>query len=287
MPSQLKEIKEFIKKNRKVLALMLSFRSMLRRILWPFPFFHKRYTTTKAFIGLDLTTECNLSCTNCEASCGQIEDIETMSIEQIKSFITESLDLGWKWERLTLRGGEPTLHPYFFEILDIVHHYKLKNPDCKIYVTSNASGEKVKTILKKLPNWIENDNLIFQETSSVKIFNSYNVAPNDLKTFRFADFTKGCMRTEFCNMALSRYGYYCCSPGANVDRIFGFDLGIKSLSDLDEKAFRQQKGKLCRYCGHFKEPNESILKEIVSSSWKKAYDEHNSKKPKLTLYPPQ
>jgi len=43
-----------------------------------------------------------------------------MSVEQIQKFINESVDNNVKWERIRVMGGEPTLHPDIFEILNLL-----------------------------------------------------------------------------------------------------------------------------------------------------------------------
>lgn len=115
--------------------------------------------------------------------------------------------------------------------------------------------------------------------------NVKNVAPVDVIYFGlYQDVTKGCLRTEKCHMSLSRYGYYACSPGAHLDRVFGFDIGIKKLSSVNDTAFRKQLNTLCRYYGHFKEPNEYVTEGKMSKSWVKAYKRYKETKPKMSLY---
>jgi pyruvate-formate lyase-activating enzyme len=77
-----------------------------------------------------------------------------MSIEQITKFVQESLQLNWKWKKITLIGGEPTLHPYFFEVLSIVKKYKDKHNHCEIIVATNGYGPIVNQVLTKIPVWV-------------------------------------------------------------------------------------------------------------------------------------
>jgi sulfatase maturation enzyme AslB (radical SAM superfamily) len=207
-----------------------------------------------------------------------------MSLKQIDKFVNESIELNWEWQAIHILGGEPTLHPQFFKLLDIIKRYKDFNPNCYIELWTNGCGEKVNKILSKLPPWIKE--VSSEKTSNdVKKFHSYNIAPIDLKKYKKADFTKGCWITEICGIGLTRYGYYPCGAGAAVDRIFGFNIGIKTLLEVNDINLRCQLNLLCRYCGHFKEPPKALLvEEKMSASWIKAYDNYKKKIPEMSLY---
>jgi len=248
--------------------------------------YHRRFNRNNS-VALDLTMQCNASCFNCEASCRQAPSNEKMTLEQIKKFVDEAIKLKYRWDAIKLRGGEPTLHPEFSDILKIIKKYKDFHPDCKITIVTNGMGKKVNEILSKVPDWV------CEQNSSKKTgqydygtFKSYNIAPKDLFWYKFyRDYSKGCNRLVRCHgLALSRYGYYPCTHGANVDRVFGFDIGIKKLSDVNEKALRKQMQTLCKYCGHFKLTNDYIDGEKMSKSWQKIYKKYKQKKPDMSLY---
>ena len=275
------KIKRILGKNRKLFLLSKNIKASFGKIRWLFPVLHNCYKTNMKTIGLDITSDCNLACFNCEASCAQAPSKEYMPLEQIAKFVDESIKLGWKWSNIKLRGGEPTLHPQYFDLLTILKEYKNRNPECAITLQTNRCGRRVKEILAKTPDWVR----VSYVPREGLIYSSYNVAPVDLMSFFFyRHFTKGCWRSERCNMGLSRYGYYTCSSGANVDRVFGFNVGIKKLSELSNERFMEQRDKLCRVCGHFKEPNENIIKEKMSLSWIQAYEKYKKIKPKMSLY---
>ncbi len=208
--------------------------------------------------------------------------------EQIRKFVDESISLNWNWEVIKLRGGEPTLHPMLFQIIESLEVYRNFNPDCRFYILSNGISDKTKEVLSQLPSWItinnsekkSHDNVI---TGKVP-HDTINVAPIDFKMYKFADFTKGCMRTASCGMALSRYGYYPCATGIHISRIFGFDIGIKRLSLVDTESSQKILNILCTYCGHYKYPKDTRIRNIISSSWEKAFKEYMGGKPKISLY---
>ena len=110
-----------------------------------------------------------------------------------------------------------------------------------------------------------------------------------MEDYKTADFNKACAITEVCGLGLTRYGYYICGAGAAVDRVFGFDVGIKKLALVDNHKLKKQRELLCKYCGHYKDANfrggrNWIDAEKMSASWITAYENYKKERPKLTLY---
>jgi len=244
---------------------------------------HRRKTKMN-IIEIDLTTRCSLACYNCNRSVRQAPVKEDMDLGQIDKFVKESLDLRWRWKVIRLIGGEPTLHPQFFEVLETISHLEDENPGMQIEVSSNGSGEKVNSILEELPPQVKLIN--GKKTSNVNLFQTYNVAPIDLKGYQNLDYSVGCWITKKCGIGLSRYGYYPCGAGAGADRVLGFDIGLKELSSVNRRTLKEQMNTLCRYCGHFKFNYgiEKVTEEMMSPSWVEAYRKYKLDRPELTLY---
>lgn len=249
------------------------------------------YSSNLKKIEIEITTMCNLKCYNCDRSCRHASSYERISIEQITKFVTESLENKWDWELISILGGEPTLHPDLLKIIDVIKKYKYKNWNCDVKIMSNGFGPYVKETLELIPDWVSIRNT--EKINNINTFRSYNMAPIDISGFNEkTKFENGCIIPEECGIALTRYGFYPCGAGASVDRVFGFDLGIKALSSITELGLRNQRSKLCRICGHFKymQPNSQnisfnwIKEEIISPSWEKAYCEYKKKVPLLSLY---
>jgi len=110
-------------------------------------------------INLDLTAFCNLTCYSCNHFMDSAPSSEMMTLEQIRAFVDESIEMKWIWKELRLTGGEPTLHPQFYEILDEVKRLKTTYlPDITLKVISNGTGDKVRQILKMDESDIEKIN---------------------------------------------------------------------------------------------------------------------------------
>lgn len=265
----LKEQKKRIKKKIR--------KFLLKRGLVP-------WISNKSSIEIEITTKCSLACFNCDRSVRQAPSNEHMSLEQIEKFVKESIELDWKWERITLIGGEPSLHPQLSGLLKIIKRYKDINNNCMIEIATNGYGRKVNEILNELPEWVVIRNS--KKESNTHNFNSYNIAPLDLKEYKNANFKSGCWVTERCGLGLSKYGYYPCGAGASIDRIFGFDIGQKKLSLVNDAILKNQLEILCKYCGHYKHNYgaERTTEERMSISWQKAYENYKKTKPNLLLY---
>lgn len=245
-------------------------------------------------IELDLISVCNLQCLNCDHSCRQAPSQEQINVEQIKKFIKESVDLGKKWKQIRILGGEPTLHKDLIEICNLFLNYKKDfSRKSEIMLFTNGHGPAVQNILKTIPEGIYIRNSAKQ--TPVHLFSTYNVAPIDLKDFHKKNeknYCKGCQVTQMCGIGLTRYGYYACGAGASADRIFGWDIGIKKLSLVNEESLRKQLTLMCQYCGHFKNWGRHFLssgpqlseKEEISESWQNAYNVYKNKKPNNSLY---
>jgi hypothetical protein len=241
------------------------------------------YKRTPGLIEIDITYACNLSCFNCNRSCGLAPSHDRLSLEQIHRFIGESIAQGINWRRIRLLGGEPTLHPEFPKILDELLAFRTSQcPDATIEVWTNGFGKKVNDVLSRLGKDVVVCNSA--KKSSKQCFQPFNLAPKDFVRYRYSDFSCGCWIISHCGMGLSPYGYYPCAVGAAIDRVLGFDIGRKSLPNLSDP-MRDQMEVLCRYCGHFMTFRRKMIdRHLMSASWRKAYESYKLSKPRLTFY---
>jgi hypothetical protein len=235
-------------------------------------------------IEIDITYACNLACFNCDRSCTQAPTGEHMTLKQIDRFVRESIAAEIQWERIRLLGGEPTLHPQIKEILRLLLWYRRHFSSATVIeITTNGCGEKVRSVLQSISPEIQIDNT--QKQRDVQpAFNTFNVAPKDLRAYHSSDFRNACIISHRCGIGLTPYGYYPCAVAGGIDRIVGWDRGRKSLpSDTDDmddllEAF-------CSHCGHFKRHQENyVVNPVMSSTWRKAYDRYRQRRPRLTLY---
>jgi hypothetical protein len=243
-----------------------------------------QYHRSRSFIEIDITWACNLNCFNCNRSCEQAATGEHMTVEQIQRFVDESVAANSRWGRIRLLGGEPTVHKQFFEILDVVRAYRDQHsPDTVIEVITNGHGDKVNAAIARIPADVAINNTS-KETKVQPHFGSFNIAPKDVPSYADADYRNGCWVIENCGFGLGPNGYYPCAVAGGIDRIYGWDLGRKSLPVVTD-GMDDLLEKFCQHCGHFKREIEgSFDAPIMSETWKAAYEKYKKKRPQLTRY---
>ena len=243
-------------------------------------------------IEIDITYECNLKCINCNRSSTQAPIKEGMSLEQIETFVRESIELNKKWKLINLLGGEPTIHNDFLEIVNLIlnEYIVIHSPETILQVTSNGFGELVQEQLSKLP---KHKNLIidyvsFKDERIVPYFSPFNDAPIDKPDGNEKEYYKGCWVTSYCGIGLNQLGYYPCGVAGGIDRVFELNMGVQSLNNVDE-SIAKYLDTFCRFCGNFSDYEKNfgnfiprnekaaLTKPIISESWKKAYKKYNGK----------
>ena len=58
---------------------------------------------------------------------------------------------------------------------------------------------------------------------------SFNAAPVDSEEYMGVVYANACEVTEVAGVGLARFGYYPCAVAAGIDRVFGLDIGRRSL----------------------------------------------------------
>lgn len=292
----IEEIKNWIKKHLPYLKPIYHWTRYLISILSPIYYwirltklitrlYKPLYKRSHEFIEIDITLDCELTCFNCDRSCRQAPTKESMTIEQIRKFINESVINNIEWKRIRILGGEPTMHPDILKIINLLVEYKNKySPFASIQLSTHGLGKKTKETLLTIPKDIEICNT--NKNSQINLFSSFNVAPIDKILYKYSDYSNGCWVTAVCGIGLTRHGFYPCAVAGSIDRVFGFDCGRKELPSKEDLMTDQLKT-FCKLCGHFKE-NIGVAKLIskgkMSLTWEKAYRRYSIKKPTLLLY---
>lgn len=202
-------------------------------------------------------------------------------MEQIKIFIAESIAEKKRWNRISILGGEPTLHPNFKEIVGLIHNeYIAKHsPETEIRIVSNRFTEKSRKLCEEVKEKYRSVFIAYISTKTeneIETFIPFNDAPTDDKLYTNTDYKKGCSITTVCGLGLNKRGYYACSVASGMDRIMKKDLAITHLKDITKDRLEQQLEEFCKYCGHFKignnhKQNNEKFKNKVSESWKFFY----------------
>ena len=245
-------------------------------------FLGPKYSRSRCRIEIDVTYACDLKCLNCDRSCRQAPSKESMTVGQVEKFVGESAKRGVMWEHIRVLGGEPTLHPQIEGILDALLLYKRENsPSTRIVLVTNGFGRRASEVLKRIPQGVEIENS--GKKTGVQEFEPFNMAPQDSVLGTLFDYSLGCQIPEHCGMGLTPYGYYPCAVSGGIDRIFGFNLGRKSLP-AEGDDMRDLMRVFCRLCGHYTRFMNTTMEEEVSSTWRKAYERYGIKNPEIPRY---
>jgi hypothetical protein len=209
-----------------------------------------------------------------------------MTVDDIRSFIRQSIATGRKWDLINVLGGEPTLHKDFLEIVRILQteYIDAVSPQTTIQITSNGYTALSRRLCEKASLFknVQIDEYSTKSSPDVAYFTPFNDAPMDDPAFANADYACGCWVAAHCGIGVNCRGYYACAVCGGIDRVLGQDHAIKELADATPERFREQRAFFCRYCGNFKHYAENAGEfiprcekapfcDIISPTWQKIY----------------
>lgn len=244
-----------------------------------------QYVRSRDLIEIDITYLCNLHCLNCNRSVSQARESLHMTIATVEAFVRDSLARAVGWRRIRVLGGEPTLHPEFERVIEVLRIYTKVHSDCILEVVTNGYGDRVDNALKRLPKevWVDNS----RKTAPVQPhFGPFNLAPCDDRRYSGADYTNACVVARDCGMGLTPQGYYPCAVAGGIDRILGGRHGLKELP-ADDDDMLEAAAALCRLCGRFRDGHfvprmlrPELTSELVSETWRKLYADWRARRSK-------
>jgi hypothetical protein len=208
-----------------------------------------------------------------------------MSLGQVRQFLEESRANRIQWRHIDLLGGEPTNHPDFMEIVNLVLEFRDRySPKTRVVLWTNGYGERVNRILSLLPPGIEVENTA--KTTKVQTgFYTFNVAPVDVPGYAGADYSNACSAVTLCGLGVTPYGYYPCAIAGAIDRTFGLNLARAEMPKPDDP-MKDELRTFCALCGMFKPPTGEPLKgPVMSPTWVQAYARSHGNPPKLSRLP--
>lgn len=156
----------------------------------------------------------------------------------------------------------------------------------QLWVVTNGFGPKAKALRQVLP-----DGVLLRDTLKTGPEHPYFTQMDVTMMERNPEFLS-CDHPDTCGLGLTRYGFYCCGPGASIDRVVRMDLGIRNLADVTMEAITKQMAVLCRLCGWSETRKQYPAPGMfdISPFWVKAYKEYPQKAkdaPTLTYGEPE
>lgn len=233
---------------------------------------------------INMTYRCDRCCCNCNraTSLCPSSPSEDLSPKKISNMLDECVKFGKSWTRITLTGGEPTLHDGFEEIVDILMNYKKKhNPKLNVGTYTYHHPKfyyKIENVVKKYPDFQIHDT--FKKEARIHKIAIFR-APIDIEPEKYNKdhLYHGCNDgARLCGLGYDASGFYCCPIGANIARVFRLDVGIKTVAELTVKRLIEQYKPLCSLCGQYGWYKAWVDKDIISPAWAKAIKEYNEKR---------
>lgn len=225
---------------------------------------------------MHITYKCNLACNNCTNLIGLAPAPKLdMTLEQIEEFCEESTAVRFPWKRIVMHGGEPTLHPEFERICDLLYEFQVHfppgnyMPSPTIALCTNGMLPKTKTRIKYARERgiaIENSN---KEGAAGNPGNTpdyhveFNVAPIDTGE----GYNLGCYQSSRCGIALNHAGFFECSPAASMMRVFGWKPLARSVAELSVALLAAGYKQHCQFCGLSRDHHPKALEQVTSATW--------------------
>jgi hypothetical protein len=229
------------------------------------------------FVEIALTYVCNVRCANCCTLSTQAKTTrqEDLSLDQIKQFVEESVAANHRWQWIKLHGGEPTLHPNFIEVCEVLAAYKRDhNPGVRLSVCSNGSNpKKVEAALA----------LGFDPQVSVKVGVNKDASGNMIDYVRVNESPKdlglsassGCYIARDCGIGFNHQGFWPCAPCAGAARVFDYAPPVEHVADLTADRLK----KLYSHCDHcgFAVSRPRSVSQVTSPTWESKLVAYNAK----------
>jgi hypothetical protein len=226
-------------------------------------------------IEIHTTYRCNLKCPQCINLCSQAPSREDFTIENMKKFISESIELKWEWEWIVLHGGESCLHPQFFDLCQLLVDYRNAHcPETRLILTTNGYTQAVCDRVNKAASM----GFVISNSHRENGFSyfcghlPYCVSPTDTGE----KYTEGCSESSECGIALTNRGYYECSPAAAAWRVMGYEPLAKSLQEVSVEKMKEGFKIHCKHCGFSRVGATAVGgdKTITTGTWERKLKEY-------------
>jgi len=230
-------------------------------------------------VELAISYRCQNRCNNCGTLSTQAPVDGALTTDDIKNFVDETVSCNHKWSCITITGGEPTLHPGFLDICEILTAYRKKfNQDTILKFETNGNGIITEKMILEAHKIGFTVGLSFKKDNAINIHGECipYVPVNNSPTDNSAQYVLGCNISKDCGVCRNYLGWFECTPAGAQARVFNYKPLAKTLADFlnlkdDEiyKAFFLH----CRHCGHSWEQPRSC-EQITSKTWQEALDSY-------------
>jgi len=192
-------------------------------------------------IELDLVSFCDKKCPGCVRFCDRQRGNERLQMEDIETFMVDTVDGNKVWSSVAVLGGEPTLHQQFEKITFTL---SLLYPDLakRIAIVTNGFGKQEK--LAHVPRCVEVVESKKDEHGA-DYFTNVCRSPMDIGIQ-----PTSCAIVTNCGLSFSSRGYCVCPVAGSIARVCGWDdFFVSRLDELTEEKAEEQLKRACAVCG--------------------------------------
>lgn len=232
----------------------------------------------KKWVNILITNKCNLSCGGCHQHCDLFnkKDHWFIPIEQLKYNIDILVHPCCGIERfrpIALFGGEPTLHPKWNQILDLISSYK----DHTFWALTNAINKHKMKAVSNLEYKTDYKTKHNNRTFTASLFAAQDILKLKNKEEYWHRAKQCChLWKDFCGTIIYDNRAYLCDAAASLDRLrlgsknWDKSLGweIKPGEDpfmRTDKEIESQACNFCYRCGYITNKVQSILEKTIIS----------------------
>jgi hypothetical protein len=225
------------------------------------PYIRKRWPNHRAprfdDVALNFTFQCNLSCVGCDrASFIKPQHSPPMTPERLEAFFDEVRSAGITLKKIRIVGGEPTLHPDFLSMTDIVMDYvKQTNPNCIVNLFSNKhiplSIQLEQQVVSLYPSLralgaVKKKSWVFPKMTRYEY-----VSPKDAGISCPHPCPNMSVRGN-CGHGVDQVGYAICPTAVVIDSILQLGARATTVKQMIYPEFVQWQTKtICSQCGNF------------------------------------
>lgn len=238
---------------------------------------------------LQILLACNWNCIACDQHSNMaflpFVKKATMNMRQIHAFIDEMVTKNAYLGRIRFVGGEPTLHPKFEEIVELMHETLVQTGHVHaLELVTNGSKPDIHNKMKKLMR-VRVSGEKQKESSHVA---NLAATPNSLGYEGTM-----CNAPWHCGFSLNYYGYFPCSSGAGLARLHDWMQYQRLELPMDGvKETWKDLQSLCNFCYHGLKDEDKVrcgtslhhLNRPSDETWRSLSPWMNGKQPNWNIY---
>ena len=224
---------------------------------------------------IDITYRCNLACKWCDRLYGtEFLKPDSITLNQMRDY---AIDIAKYIEPLSviqILGGEPTLHPQIFEILDILLEILCPSrAGGPLKLLTNGTGQNINSILDKIKKRYTQKQIVRGLETPKSRYTIQHHFPIFQALCDYSEVPenhyKGCSVKQRCGSIATPYGFYLCRAHMRIACLFKLGPGLDHVFTPEEE--KQAANVICNYCiGATIGPDVSPTYAKILEEWRQA-----------------